>query len=196
MKVLLFTPSRVVREMVRLATEKAGAELEWVTGPEQVSGDRYELVLVDDAVALDPESLREHLIIGETAWIHNLERPLDERYDHSVIKPFLPSDILSLLDGESAFEVTERMDETAGDSEALQSVLETRVLDEKEVARIRSLLEEDEEESVRKRPGEGSMRLDVEELIDLLTHLKPRKLRKLLQGAELTLTVRFPKEEE
>ena len=193
MKVLLFTPSRVVREMVRLATEKAGAELECVTGPEQVSGDRYELVLVDDAVALDPESLQEHLIVGETVWIHNVERPLDERYDHSVIKPFLPSDILSLLQSDLSGPKGE--DENPEDFAVTVDEETTRVLDEEEVARIRSLLEEDEEPAETGKEKEGNIRLDADELIDLLTALKPKKLKKLLQGAEVTLTVRFPKEE-
>ncbi len=193
MKVLLFTPSRVVREMVRLATEKAGAELECVTGPEQVSGDRYELVLVDDAVALDPESLQEHLIVGETVWIHNVERPLDERYDHSVIKPFLPSDILSLL--QSDLSAPKGEDENPEDFAVTVDEETTRVLDEEEVARIRSLLEEDEEPAETGKEKEEDIRLDADELIDLLTALKPKKLKKLLQGAEVTLTVRFPKEE-
>ncbi|WP_457602512.1 hypothetical protein [Nitratifractor sp.] len=194
MKVLLFTPSRVVREMVRLATEKAGAELECVTGPEQVSGDRYDLVLVDDAVALDPESLSEHLIVAETVWIHNVERPLDERYDHSVIKPFLPSDILSLLQRD--FSIAQEEDESPEDFAAMEAEETPRVLDEEEVARIRSLLEEDEESEETDKKKEESIRLDADELIDLLTTLKPKKLRRLLQGAEVTLTVRFPKEAE
>ncbi|WP_292664233.1 hypothetical protein [Nitratifractor sp.] len=196
MKVLLFTPSRVVREMVRLATEKAGAELECVTAPEQVSSDRYELVLVDDAIALDPESLRAHLIVGETVWIHGLEHPLDERYDHSIIKPFLPSDILSLLHRELPFPEEEE-DENLVDFRGTESEETTRVLDREEVARIRSLLEDNNEEpDETHRRGDGGIRLDAEELIELLATLKPKKLKKLLQGAEVTLTVRFPKEEE
>lgn len=203
MKVLLFSRSRVVREMVRLAAVKAEAELECVEEPSAMKEDRYDLLLVDEEAPFDPESLKENLIIGATVLIHSPDRVPEEGYDYTVAKPFLPSDILRIVERSEVLPEQEEPaitleDFVAGDEEES----ETQVLDGGEIARIRALLSDDADEGssrgetpVEKPTRESTLRLEGEELIDRLFSMKPRKLKKLLKGAEVTITLRFPGEE-
>ena len=203
MRVLLFSRSRVVREMVRLAADKAGAKLECVENPSEVAEDRYDLLLIDEYPPLDLESLKEHLLIGATVLIHSPDRPAEEGYDYTVAKPFLPSDILRIVERrESVPEKTEpeiTLEGFVADEEEEEGV--PRILDGGEIAKIRSLLSDDHEEEISlieelsgEEAEESGLQLDAEELIDRIFSMKPKKLKKLLQGAEVTITLRFPKE--
>jgi len=206
MKVLLLSPSRVVREMVRLAAEKAQAKLECVEDLSQVREDHYDLLLVDEYSSHDVESLKEHLIVGTTVLIHSPENLSREGYDHSVAKPFLPSDILRIVESRKSESKVPEESFTLDEFTTVSIGQETRVLDGEEIAKIRSLLlEESEEESEEMGGIEGieeeereelSLSVDPEELIGYLRSMKPKKLKKMLEGAEVTITLRFPKKGE
>ncbi len=207
MKILLFSRSRVVREMVRLAAQKADAKLECVEEPAQVEGDRYDLLLVDENLSIVPDELSGHIMIARSAAIRE-EGTEAEGFDHILYKPFLPSDILRLLENEE--EEAEEEPRLSLHGFAARDREEPQVLDGEEIARIREILEMDEEEedpellaelpledtSEAQMDRAGSLSLDARELIDLFSRCKPKKLRKALEGAEITVTIRFPSKEE
>jgi len=205
-KVLLLSPSRVVREMVRLATEKAHAKLECVEDLSQVREDHYDFLLVDEHASHDVDSMKEHLIVGTTVLIHSPENLSREGYDHSVAKPFLPSDILRIVESRQSESKVPEESFTLDDFTTAVNGQGTRVLDGEEIAKIRSILiEESEGESEEMSSIEGveekgeealSFPVDPVELIGYLRSLKPKKLKKLLEGAEVTITLRFPKKGE
>ena len=213
MKILLLSRNRVVREMVRLAAREAGAELESVGAITEVEGDRYDLLLMDASSSEERsfEALQEHLLVARKGVIASEENGIYEGFDFTVSKPFLPSDILRIIrestHSEAASEAKEMSlgaflsdREEPGQGEAEE--MPTHVLDGEEISKIRTLLEETEEGS---RSGIGATssepehrevetEQDVEEWIDRLFSMKPKRLKKLLKGAEVTITIRFPGE--
>ena len=205
MKILLFSRSRVVREMVRLAAQKAGVGLECVEEPGEIEGDRYELLLVDENIFVNPLELSEHIIIAKSAAIREKGEKA-KGYDHILNKPFLPSDILHLLEREK----TEEGVRLPLHGFVAKKREEPQVLDGEEIARIKEILQEETsgdvpgmEEEIASRmfpvPGSGreeNISLEVEELFNLLSRCKTKKLQKALEGVELTITLRFPSKEE
>ena len=208
MKILLLSRNRVVKEMVRLAVEEARAQLECASKIDEIEGDRYSLLLVDSALLgeLRLEDLEEHLLIGRKGVIASEEDTPGEEFDFRLSKPFLPSDILRIIDG-NAFENAENEEEERWeDSSDVSARSEergpssTRILDRDEISKILDLLEETQSSA----PSEAAPLLpeamiqesqeEGREWIDRLLSMKPKRLKKLLKGAEVTITIRFPGE--
>ncbi|WP_457606945.1 hypothetical protein [Nitratifractor sp.] len=215
MKILVLSRSRVVRELFRLAAKEEGMELESAEDLAELEGDRYDLVFVDSGLGLDPEAIREHLILGRLLGIRSPQEPELSGCDQELNKPFVPADILEILESyREGNPVTEREEPSLEEflSEASEEGGEhaSRVLDAGEIFRIKELLAA-EEGNARKRSSKkgkksrkslsreedqdaGKLEMEGEELLDLLERMKPKRLRKLLAGAEVTVTLRFPKE--
>ena len=212
MKILLLSRNRVVREMVRMAAREAGAELESVGAIGEVEGDRYDLLLMDASSSEERslEALQEHLLVARKGVIASEENGEHEGFDFTVPKPFLPSDILRVIRESTLSEAAaEEKEMTLGmflsgreDLGRGKAEMPTHVLDGDEISKILTLLEETEESS---QSGMGAtfaepdrqkveLRQDSEEWIDRLFSMKPKRLKKLLAGAEVTITIRFPGE--
>ena len=196
MKVLLLTRNHVVRDFVALVTGRMEAVLEVQKHAEEIREEAYDFLLVDDRGSFleDGLALMERMDFPQSIVLYSEENGNHAYFDHKVKKPFLPSDIQQILESE------------VGVEETLQK--EEQILNLQDIEEIRGLLESEGMEIVSEEEladeiemGYGSSEAEKkrsmeEELLAALSHMEPKKIRKLLNGAEVTLTIRFPKETE
>jgi len=204
MRVLLLSRNRVVQELVKLGSGALEEiELEIVAEPSELKGDRYDLILLDERYIQEKGAEAwEHLIAGWKVLLGSGGTDgTAERFDEVLEKPFLPGDIRRLL--ERSVPVPAESEETSelddfiaflNEEEAEESV-ETEVLDREELLRIRCLLNEAEpEESLPEPTVETKRGYELEEFLELLERSKVKKLKKLLRGARIHVTIEFPEE--
>ena len=195
MKVLLLTRNHVVREFIELVAGRVGADLEVQEHADDTVGKGYDFLLVDDRGALLQEGLilLERLEIHQSIVLYSEENRLHEQFDQKVKKPFLPSDIAALLESVPAEKSlpTEEQVLNIQDIEEIRGLLESEGM---EIVSEEELVDEIEMEHGISET-EKETRMD-EELLMALRNMEPKKIRKLLKGAEVTLTIRFPKETE
>ena len=195
MKVLLLTRNHVVREFIELVTGRIAANLDVREDADGVDDEVYDFLFVDDRGTLLEESivLLERLKTQKNIVLYNEKNTLHALFDQKIKKPFLPSDIQQILEASPA-------------EESLSS--EEQILNIQDIEEIRGLLESEGMEIVSEEElvDEIEMAYGVsetekesrteEELLLALRNMEPKKIRKLLKGAEVTLTIRFPKETE
>ncbi len=114
--------------------------------------------------------------------------------DRVILKPFLPSEITMVL--QSILSDREGRGESIATAEE-GTGREDSVLDGKEIEIIKQLLLEDEPETEMDEVDEIVEKSNMgfeEKFLETLIEMKPRKIRKLLEGAEISITIKFPKE--
>ncbi len=182
----------------------------------------YDVVFLDEKCC-DTKQIDTYLRkinVGEKILFSTQEESIIEEIDRVILKPFLPSEIMTVLQSVLSDRENRKEKEDALVSEKSVSLIEEianedcSVLDGKEIEIIKQLLLEDELEVDEKRIGEDEMELDdesieknhqtqekqkssagfEEKLLESLLEMKPRKIRKLLGGAEVSITIKFPKE--
>jgi len=195
MKVLLLTRNHVVREFVELVADRVGVDLDVYEHVSDVDGDAYDLLFVDDRGELLEESivLRERLKTSQSIVLFGEESVLHASFDRKIKKPFLPSDIQRILEEQQMTE-----EDTADQILNLQDIEEIKSLLEDEGMEIVSeedLVDEITMENTLQIMETETVNNTVEEkLLKALLGMEPKKIRKLLKGAEVTLRIKFPKE--
>jgi len=195
MKVLLLTRNHVVREFVELVADRVGVDLDVHEHVSDVDGDAYDLLFVDDRGELLEESiaLRKRLKTSQSIVLFGEESALHASFDRKIKKPFLPSDIQHILEEQQMTE-----EDTADQILNLQDIEEIKSLLEDEGMEIVS-----EEDLVDEITMENTLQIvetetvnstTEEKLLKALLSMEPKKIRKLLKGAEVTLRIKFPKE--
>ncbi len=216
MEILLFTHNYVVREFVELAAEEVGATLDVVDDSLNFAKERYDYVFVDDKISFLEEIIQNlDDIASKSVILYNTQDDIWDHFDTQIKKPFLPSDIKNIL--------TTNDKETTADQEAqvldLQEISEIKKLLEEDGVQIVSeedLVEEIDGESEDQNTAEAEKentlkpiendigdqnKADIEtnteleeKLLGAILKMKPKKIRKLLKGAEVTLKIKFPKD--
>ena len=201
MRILLLSRNRVVQELVRLGLRQIeGAELEILDRSEPPASDRYDLILEEDRFV---EEIREigidHLLAGRRILLGDSSAVPDRSgFDAVISKPFLPADIQKALRGEPAGEARPERESIRDflEEERLRFDEETEILDEEEIRRIRRLLEgEIEEPSSEMAFSPSEQTIDAETFLELIEQLRGKKLKKLLRGATIRISIEFPEEE-
>ena len=97
MRMLLVNQNPIVSRLVGLSAQKAGYEIDEVPSLESVEGDRYDLVLIDDAKleGETPASIKEKTGAKKVCLIYAEEEK--EGFDYSIKKPFLPTEMVDLM---------------------------------------------------------------------------------------------------
>ena len=233
MNILLINTNPVVSRLISLCMREDNTVLEEITEVSAARLDSYDIIFVDDASCVDNvrqllqnmTSVKKVLLLG-----NNILEDLTENFDEVIKKPFLPSDIRSAI--AKLYHAEEKLEETADahfifplsteeerEDELLKAEEETsEILDFDEIARIRSLLEEDAEEDetektpvqeedyeIRKREvitehleADGLEIVSEDEIINILSN-KPEKTKKKKQKTDKKQKKsknRFKKEKE
>ena len=180
MHILLLNTNPVVSRLISLCVRDEETVLEEVTNVSFVKRDKYDVVFVDDAsYVAEVQGLLENILIRKKVFLSS-KNTIDEtleNFDEIVKKPFLPSQITSVLERMNEVEQVieeekethfifplstdeEEKDESVEVDEEVESELpETElpeielpapaeILDNSEIERIKALLEEDEEDEV------------------------------------------------
>ena len=99
MRVLLFNDNPVVTKLVTLSAQKTGDELEVCSDFESLKSSEVDLLIVDDGLYNDESAIA--LGISVTASQHlfmaNRGSTKPEGFEHTINKPFLPTDLVELF---------------------------------------------------------------------------------------------------
>lgn len=207
MKILLLTHNHVVREFVSLAADKSGAELDFVESISSVDWDSYDMFFVDDRRDYLSQS---YSMIGDltnctSVLLYNEENATHSNFDITIKKPFLPSDIQAVISNMDAY-----MDTSLDVNN--KTPYHEQILNLSDIDEIKGLLDDDEEPQDLMVPSETlaerikrsiDLNTDLknnnsasteEKLLESITTMEPKKIRKLLAGASVTISIKFPKE--
>jgi len=168
MNILLINTNPVVSRLISLCIRKEETVLEEVTDVSAVKLDTYDIVFVDDASYVETaRRYMENLMSDKKVFLSgkNVPEVSVSDFDEVILKPFLPSQISTVLeDVEASFleeaeekktsfifplsqeEHTDDMTQTEEHTEEENGEIsqDSAVLDGNEIERIKALLEEDE----------------------------------------------------
>jgi hypothetical protein len=195
MKILLLTRNHVVREFVELVADRVDAELVLYDTVEGIVDVGYDFLFVDDRGELLEQSkaLIERLETRKNIVLYNQAKAIHDLFDIQVKKPFLPSDIQMILEAPPETEV---------------HLEEDQILNIRDIDEIKSLLEDEgleivsEEDLADEITAESGIQIvesqisQEDKLIEAIMQMEPKRIRKLLKGAEVTIKIRFPKGNE
>jgi len=207
MNILLLTHNHVVREFVEHAARELSATFDIAGNISDIQNKIYDFVFVDDRSEQFGDIMHILDRIGSTSVIlYNNDREEFEYFDKKIKKPFLPADIKNvLLEKEKINQAT-----TQENIEIDVSDRDTHVLNLQDIDEIKALLREDgleivsEEDLAEEIENQSRITDEAEEtkavheieemLLSAILKMKPKKIRKLLKGAEVTLKIKFPKD--
>lgn len=137
MRILLLNDNPVVRKLVALSAQKTKDDLSVVWSVDEVQGDAYDLLIVDDAHYSDEamSALKEKIQYATSLLMATRGNAVPAGFDKVINKPFLPTDLVELFS------------QIAKDlSQSSQEVLEPRTTESKKAIVLDDTLEEDQED--------------------------------------------------
>jgi len=234
MHILLVNTNPVVSRLISLNTrDDATIHVDEINGSEMIPGERYDVVFLDEKCC-DTEVMGTYLQ-KVRAWkkiLFSSQKGISvEGIDRVIVKPFLPSEITTVLESilqnkEMAAEEGPLSPDESGETNEDSEKEEILILDGQEIEIIKQLLLDEELETAeneepevepesviveeqnkpekRKKPKKKKknktasktkeQKMGFEEnLLEALVEMKPKKIRKLLKGAEVSIVIRFPK---
>ncbi len=224
MHILLVNTNPVVSRLMFLilASDKS-IMLDEVSEIELGTEVYYDILFIDEKCCSTEERrslLRRVHARKKILFATSRERDL-EGVDRVIRKPFLPSEITSAIQSSSpqkaiSEEKSEQKHDMFGFSDEGREKNDTdereyQILDGNEMEKIKQLLFEEglsdssdalamEMENEALPLEDISVTMEQKEtnldkkLLEALVEMKPKKIRKLLEGAEVSITIRFPKE--
>ena len=156
MNILLVNNNPVVSRLLALCTREEHMILEEVTGVNTIRHERYDVVFVDEgSYEAEVLNLSDILTIGKKVLLSNTEVEIND-FDITIQKPFLPSQIIEVLESmeahSSADEIIEKkvpsifpLSSEEDDAEEVLDTHNAQVLDEDEIEKIKELLDMDDE---------------------------------------------------
>jgi DNA-binding response OmpR family regulator len=193
MKILLINSNPVVSGFMKRAAERAGVQIHIRRDTADIDCDSYDLICIDDGI-VGYEGIIESLSdMRERIVLFAAVASADIAEVRTISKPFLPEELEKCMQShlkksESTFDEGEEMKRKA-------------VLDEQEVDLIRRILDgesmtdESGDDEFGSQRSDKRMKIDIDELLELINGVKMKRLRKLLEGAEIEISVKFPKGE-
>lgn len=262
MHILLINSNPVVSRLFSLCARDEAFSLEETESADKIKNDSYDLIFVDDASY--SEKVQEHIDALHTLKTIFLTRYDEENhlFDKIIIKPFLPSQIIGVIkeakNEESRvlhskdhfiFPLSAEIFEDETQETQEDDAVKTNILNDKEIEKIKNLLDMDEDEEIyiadeemneekkieiikRQLIKDGLEVMDEEEffesfiqddtvnreaaeansteqtmqpkednastplaleetLLQAMAGMKVKKIRKLLKGAEINITISF-----
>jgi len=157
MNILLINTNIVVSRLISLCVREEHINFEEISAVGAVKRDNYDLVFVDDASYLDEtKEVLENLIVRKKVYLSSDEKEVNPLFDMTIKKPFLPSqiiDVIESLEADEEEEVIEDMpsifpvlsEEPLGESSTKTDEKDSEILDVDEIEKIKQLLEMEEE---------------------------------------------------
>ncbi len=202
MTLLLISKNRVVKEMFRIATTNDDFELYLAERLEDIDIDRFNFLFIDEDILnqTDINQIRDNFMIEHTVLISSARSTPPSYIKNILKKPFLPSDILSIIQNRDDSKESE--EKTITLKSFLEEKVESNVLNIEDIKQIRELLDDDTIEPEAEaflsnwQPGSEDKEcikvdLKAKEILKLLKDIKPKQLKKLLKGSKITITIDF-----
>ncbi len=212
MQILLINKNPIVSKLFELSAKgMEGIEIDEVEDIERLSPESYDMLFIDDGDSTDDEI--EECIYSIDAKQKIVFVSDDAKFvngvDEIIKKPFLPSTIISMLRstyGEERVATEQDIEklivENVELSEEQRDSGDSLILDRGEIDMIKKLLLDSEDDIVDdlyeledNTESDDSDDIEIEEqLLEAITKMKPKLIKRLLKGAEINITINFPKE--
>ena len=174
MNILLLCNNYVVKEFISLASQSVGAKLTTISDTKTQLSSSYDFMFVDDKGSMVDIALEimHSVDITKSIILYSRESVRHSEFDIAIHKPFLPSDIEAIIG---------------------LAKPQTQILNIADIDEIKSLLDEGDTPLPQKMEEDNIVTdEDGLELIYKILQMKPKKIRQILSGAEIT--IKFPKD--
>lgn len=150
MNILLINDNPVVSRLLALCTRDKGMVLEEVQKVDSLAHATYDVVFIDEgSYKGEVMHLSEVLDIGKKILLSNSDVEIND-FDMTIKKPFLPSQIIEVLDNIDTHEIVKKEISTifplSAEEEAVEQtdISSSQILDREELEKIKELLKEDD----------------------------------------------------
>jgi len=207
MQILLINKNPIVSKLFSLSAKgMEGINIDEVEDIKSLSHKSYDMLFIDDGDSLDDE-LEESLYSIDAKqkilFVLDGDRYIDG-VDKIIKKPFLPSTIISMLQssyGEKRDAIEKDIEKLLIDNSELAEEKrdsgDSLILDQAEIDMIKRLLLDSEDDIIGGQEDiVESDTIEMEQqLLKALMDMKPKMIKRLLKGAEINITIKFPKRE-
>jgi hypothetical protein len=172
-KILLANRSPIISELILLGLDELDVEITEIDNIDGVAKDAYDVLVVDDSYgdSRDMQLLIDEIDTHKKILLSSTQSDTLQRVTKTILKPFLPKDIKVAIE-ES-----------------------TNILDLDEIQSIREILDTGLPTTTKNKKIKKQKALS-KPLIEELLQMKSKKIRKLLAGAEINISIKFPKGEK
>jgi len=206
MQILLINKNPIVSKLFSLSAKgMEGIEVDEVEDIKSLAHESYDMLFIDDGDSVDDEL--EDYIYSIDAKQKILFVSDNSRFvngvDEIIKKPFLPSTIISMLRssyGEERVVIEKDIEKLLVENVELiedeKDNSDSLILDRSEIDNIKRLLLDSEDGINAQVENIEADSIEMEErIVKVLMDMKPKMIKKLLKGAEINITIKFPKEE-
>jgi len=203
MQILLVNSNYIISKLFSLSSNSlSNIDLYESKIEESIPNKHYDILFIDEGSS-DSRTIEEYIyrVDAKKKILFTTDKKLKiSGIDRIITKPFLPSSVIDIL--KSSPQNIKSIDKEKLNSDIEDKTLDSIILDSSEIKMIKKLLldeevDVDEESNSSTDYIEKSDSHTINHQDDLLTMLlneKPKKIKKLLAGAEVTITIKFPKE--
>ncbi len=187
MKIVLINKNPVVSKLIELSIKDTDYKI-IETEDVNIINEDYDMFIIDDSCY---NADMEQIISNKNViLLTNIKKFSDESHTYKTLaKPFLPTQLFNLINSSLSNEAI------------LLKSINNNILNSDDIYKIKELLEKPDltsdnqiyEDNLSYVFGKSEETKEKRILMALLK-MKPKKLKKLLKGAEITFSIRFPKE--
>ncbi len=190
-RIALINKNPVVSKLIELSIKDTAHALK-ETNDINVINEDYDLFIIDDG-CYNPD-MEQLLTDKNVILLTNVKTFFGElKTLRTLSKPFLPTQLSSMINSDSPIETISK--------ESTINPLNNKILNFDDIEQIKELLEKpdislDDQMSIDtiSYVFDKNKQHEESKLLDAILKMKPKKLKKLLSGAEITVNIRFPKE--
>jgi len=214
MNILLINNNPIVSKLFALSAKSIiNVHIDEIDSSGLIPKSSYDLLFIDDGCCGYHQIEEFFGMINATKKIlfGNKKSHTIEYVDAVIIKPFLPSQIIEMLQTvegsqeniqENIIDEIESLRRNKEErDESNPTIQKSMILDSDEIDTIKKLLLDEEElvddkSEVEKTlvDKERSHKYNIESIVDALQHIESQKIREILAGAEIKIKIKFPKE--
>lgn len=198
MHILLINKNPIVSKLMELATKSTEIALDETKETSAIEqADGYDIVFVDDGCCKLEDIERYFGVSGHQVPVIFIANKITlatlkdglEGITHILKKPFLPSHLVALMHNIEAKKQNAQSVLDPDDIATIKELLQTQA---SQLSTEKTLTKEDL--SMIDFVFEQSTPSKEDELLKAIKKMKPKKIKKLLEDATVTLTIQFPKE--
>jgi len=179
-EIILFNSSSLISELILLALENIDSNIVEIDSNQPIPKDSYDLLIIDDSYgdSSDIGLLIERIDAKHKILLSSSEDIFDG-VTKTLLKPFLPKDIEKIVE--------DSMD------------ISSAILDLDEIQSIKDILDGElltAPTITKKEKKKREKSSEVEYLLQELLSMKSKKIKKILEGVKINISIEFPRGEK
>jgi len=189
MNILVVSYSTIVIELLKLVFKENSIKNEHIKSVNNAKSDSFSVIFIDDSTINLKEQLEDiinNFSYSKLVFIGNADKNIENMVDIVVKKPFLPKDIKEIID----------------DIDFNKENVRTSVLDAQEIAKIKELMNLDDEilnnnnifDNLRDKKDIILKRKEAKDFLLDCTKQSKKELKKMLKGAKISVKIKFKRD--